>query len=134
MIRKLDLFPSSSEGRETSALLRPFERTNLNHWIRNTYLTPRRRVILEKTTSRSLQEFYKTLRTAKMPVIIRRMNSLHSTHLTAVTFLLILSSHLHLVCPSLVLPTTQHIPVSSHACYMPRSPPPFTILHTFSRE
>jgi hypothetical protein len=31
--RKLDLFPSSDEGRETSTLLSPLERDNLNHWI-----------------------------------------------------------------------------------------------------
>jgi hypothetical protein len=30
--RKVDLFPSSVEGRETPALLGPLERTNLNHW------------------------------------------------------------------------------------------------------
>jgi hypothetical protein len=30
--RKLDLFPSSGEGRETPAVLCPLERSNLNHW------------------------------------------------------------------------------------------------------
>jgi hypothetical protein len=30
--RKLDLFPSSGEGRETPTLLDPLERANLNHW------------------------------------------------------------------------------------------------------
>jgi hypothetical protein len=30
--RKLDLFPSSCEKRETPILLGPFKRTNLNHW------------------------------------------------------------------------------------------------------
>jgi hypothetical protein len=32
MFRKLDLFPSLGEGRETSILLGPLERANLNHW------------------------------------------------------------------------------------------------------
>jgi hypothetical protein len=31
--RKLDLFPSSGEGRETSTPLGRLERTNCNHWI-----------------------------------------------------------------------------------------------------
>jgi hypothetical protein len=30
--RKLDLFPSSGEGRETTTLLGPLEIANLNHW------------------------------------------------------------------------------------------------------
>jgi hypothetical protein len=34
--RKLDLFPSSVEGRETPALLGPLERANLNHWTNGT--------------------------------------------------------------------------------------------------
>jgi hypothetical protein len=29
---KLDLFPSSDEGRETPTLLGPLERVDLNHW------------------------------------------------------------------------------------------------------
>jgi hypothetical protein len=31
--RKLDLFPSSGEGKETHSPLGPLERANLNHWI-----------------------------------------------------------------------------------------------------
>jgi hypothetical protein len=34
--RKLDLFPSSGEGRETPTLLGPLERANLNQWTRRT--------------------------------------------------------------------------------------------------
>jgi hypothetical protein len=34
--RKLDLFPSSGEGRETPTLLGPLERDNLNHWTSDT--------------------------------------------------------------------------------------------------
>jgi hypothetical protein len=30
--RKVDLFPSSGEGRETSILLGLLERANINHW------------------------------------------------------------------------------------------------------
>jgi hypothetical protein len=30
--RKLDLFPSSGEGKETPTLLDPLERANLSHW------------------------------------------------------------------------------------------------------
>jgi hypothetical protein len=30
--RELDLFPSSYEERETSTMLGPIERANLNHW------------------------------------------------------------------------------------------------------
>jgi hypothetical protein len=33
MFRKLDLFPSSGEGRETSTLLGPLERANHNQWL-----------------------------------------------------------------------------------------------------
>jgi hypothetical protein len=33
--RKLDLFPSSGEGREISTLLGLLERDNLNHWKHN---------------------------------------------------------------------------------------------------
>jgi hypothetical protein len=32
MFRKVDLFPSPGEGKETSTLLGPLENTNLNHW------------------------------------------------------------------------------------------------------
>jgi hypothetical protein len=32
MFRKLDLFPPSDEGRDTTTLLGPLERANLNHW------------------------------------------------------------------------------------------------------
>jgi hypothetical protein len=34
VFRELDPFPSSGEGRETSILLGPLERANLNHWYR----------------------------------------------------------------------------------------------------
>jgi hypothetical protein len=33
--QKLDLFPSSGEGRETTTLLGPLERANLNHWTKD---------------------------------------------------------------------------------------------------
>jgi hypothetical protein len=36
MFRKLDLFASSDEGRETPTLLGPFERANLNLWTKST--------------------------------------------------------------------------------------------------
>jgi hypothetical protein len=32
MFRKLDLFPSSGEGKEILTLLSPLERANLNYW------------------------------------------------------------------------------------------------------
>jgi hypothetical protein len=32
MFRKIGLFPSSDEGKETPTLLGPLERANLNHW------------------------------------------------------------------------------------------------------
>jgi hypothetical protein len=32
--RELDVFPSSSQGRETPTLLGPVERANLDHWIK----------------------------------------------------------------------------------------------------
>jgi hypothetical protein len=32
MFRKLDLFPSSGEGRQTPSLLCPLERANFNRW------------------------------------------------------------------------------------------------------
>jgi hypothetical protein len=32
MFRKLDLFPSKCEVRDTPSLLGPLERANLNHW------------------------------------------------------------------------------------------------------
>jgi hypothetical protein len=35
--RKLDLFPSSGEGREITILLFPLERVNLNHWTDETF-------------------------------------------------------------------------------------------------
>jgi hypothetical protein len=34
MFRKVDLFPSSDEGLETTALFGPFEGANVNHWTR----------------------------------------------------------------------------------------------------
>jgi hypothetical protein len=36
--RKLDLFPSSGEGRETPTLLGPLERANLKHWTTHVML------------------------------------------------------------------------------------------------
>jgi hypothetical protein len=33
MFRKLNLFPSSSDRRETLTLVGPLERDNLNHWM-----------------------------------------------------------------------------------------------------
>jgi hypothetical protein len=38
MFRKLELFPSSVEGRETPTLLGPLERANLNQCIDNSSL------------------------------------------------------------------------------------------------
>jgi hypothetical protein len=38
--RKLDVFPSSDEGRETPALLGPLERDNLNHWTWSRFFLP----------------------------------------------------------------------------------------------
>jgi hypothetical protein len=32
MLRKLDMFPPSDEGKETYTLLGTLERANLNHW------------------------------------------------------------------------------------------------------
>jgi hypothetical protein len=31
-IRKLDLFPSTAEGKETPSLFGPLEKVNFNHW------------------------------------------------------------------------------------------------------
>jgi hypothetical protein len=39
MFQKLDLFPSSGEGRETPALLGPLEKAELNHWTTRVILT-----------------------------------------------------------------------------------------------
>jgi hypothetical protein len=33
MFRKLDLFPSSGDGKKTPTLLGPLERADLNHWV-----------------------------------------------------------------------------------------------------
>jgi hypothetical protein len=38
MFRKLDLFPSSGERRETPTLLGSLERANLNHWTRSSFV------------------------------------------------------------------------------------------------
>jgi hypothetical protein len=49
--RKLDLFPSSGEGR-TPTLLGPLERANLNHWVspltlgRKQIQIPKRHVVI----------------------------------------------------------------------------------------
>jgi hypothetical protein len=40
VLRKLDLFPSSYEGRETSTLLGVLERANPDLWIRSQELRP----------------------------------------------------------------------------------------------
>jgi hypothetical protein len=49
MLRKLDLFLSSAEGRETLPQLGPLERPSLNHWT--THVIVKVKVTLRLTVS-----------------------------------------------------------------------------------